>query len=583
MDGLLGITYSEFDNIVGPQLRFSFPPDVLPKDIFEPLSDYVIVGKHLCGKIIAVKTTELQFLNHSVSIDNSKYERNTLLFSFGFVLAPGVNTEPYEPLLRKISSVMVSLEIEKEFLFQPSAKQRIAEILPHLFCSLHAHGEAFLQLDAHNILALKPFRSISPQPRALADHEVPMLRFDASFMSNLPWDISLQHLLPSVDGVRCVKGIAREAEMDIDCVRRSLRTLLFYDCAVLVDIFRFSNVYQQCPGAAAALSIDSADMAEMEDFCAVGAPDVPSQQSRGGSGRSTSQQSPGSPHSPSWGGESLLPLPQPAVPHPPTASSSSSKARRHRMARILGALGPGRTLAEVMCRGAGRAGGVGGAAEVGGAGEEVWERKGGGIQGGAVGGSPLPPSGPGRGRGRDFDDDPPAQAVPFVDRRHATPPRSDPLPPQTPSSGKSPTSPATGSSLSTAGIDLRRLLAIAQVRGVIRRMHEFPVHGCMEREEDVAEDNDIDSADGSAQNSLNSSAQGSLGRRHAYAHYALGQGRRAKANGSSGAPASLPALVLDADQLSAINGSVSLDDFCCRFDLPPAAVLLHPDIYVVYK
>jgi hypothetical protein len=108
---LLGVTYSEFDNIVGPKLLYSHPSNVLSKAEFENLSDYVIVGKHLCGKIIAIKTDALQFLNYSVAIDNVKYERNALLFSFGFVLGRDVEMEPYEPILRKLSSMFLNLEV----------------------------------------------------------------------------------------------------------------------------------------------------------------------------------------------------------------------------------------------------------------------------------------------------------------------------------------------------------------------------------------------------------------------------------------------------------------------------------------
>lgn len=54
--GLLGITYSEFDNKVGPRLLYSYPSGILSSETFETLSDYVIVGKHLCNKIIAIKT-----------------------------------------------------------------------------------------------------------------------------------------------------------------------------------------------------------------------------------------------------------------------------------------------------------------------------------------------------------------------------------------------------------------------------------------------------------------------------------------------------------------------------------------------
>ena len=108
---LLGVTYSEFDNKVGPQLKFAYPTDVLSKEAFEAYSDYVIVSKQLCDKIIVATFDDVQFLNYSVSIENTKYHRNALLFAFGFVLVKGADIEPYCAVLEKISSAFVNLEV----------------------------------------------------------------------------------------------------------------------------------------------------------------------------------------------------------------------------------------------------------------------------------------------------------------------------------------------------------------------------------------------------------------------------------------------------------------------------------------
>ena len=53
-ENLLAITYSEFDNKVGPKLKYSYPPEVLPNEVFESFSEYVIMPKQLCEKIIVV-------------------------------------------------------------------------------------------------------------------------------------------------------------------------------------------------------------------------------------------------------------------------------------------------------------------------------------------------------------------------------------------------------------------------------------------------------------------------------------------------------------------------------------------------
>jgi hypothetical protein len=82
----------------------------------------VIVGKHLCKKIIVIKNDEIQYMNYSIAIDNVKYDRNSLLFSLGFILADGVETEPFEPILKKLSLAFLALEvhIESVMIYRPS-------------------------------------------------------------------------------------------------------------------------------------------------------------------------------------------------------------------------------------------------------------------------------------------------------------------------------------------------------------------------------------------------------------------------------------------------------------------------------
>ena len=41
--------------------------------------------------------------------------------------------------------------------------------------------------------------------------------------------------------------------------------------------------------------------------------------------------------------------------------------------------------------------------------------------------------------------------------------------------------------------------------------------------------------------------------------------------------------MLTGPMLKELDGSVSLDAFCCRLELPPAAVLLHPAVTILYK
>jgi hypothetical protein len=72
LNSLIGVIYSEFDNTVGPQLLYEHPQGVLSHKAFESISDYVIVGKHLCEKVMIIKIEGMQLLNYSVAIENSK-------------------------------------------------------------------------------------------------------------------------------------------------------------------------------------------------------------------------------------------------------------------------------------------------------------------------------------------------------------------------------------------------------------------------------------------------------------------------------------------------------------------------------
>ena len=240
---MLGVTYAEFDNTVGPKLLYAYPADAMPKERFEALSDYVIVGKHLCKKIIVVQNDGIKYMNYSMAIDNPKYERNALLFSLGFVLPVDADTEPFEPILRKFAAVLLALENEREYLFYDASKAQLQEVLQRLYMDLSSRGETFLQLDESNVVAGKVFET-PQQPLEIPDYCVPILRFSKVAQINIPWDISLNFVLSRIDGVSYVRKIAeKRPAVDIECVRRCLRTLIYYDCVIIADIVQLSNVY----------------------------------------------------------------------------------------------------------------------------------------------------------------------------------------------------------------------------------------------------------------------------------------------------------------------------------------------------
>lgn len=108
---ILGITYSEFDNKVGPRLKYCYPPNVMSSEAFESFSDYIIVSKQLCQKLITVCFDDIQFINCCVAIENPKYDRNCLNFAFGFLLTKDANTNPFGVFLKNLTNTFVNLEV----------------------------------------------------------------------------------------------------------------------------------------------------------------------------------------------------------------------------------------------------------------------------------------------------------------------------------------------------------------------------------------------------------------------------------------------------------------------------------------
>lgn len=159
-------------------------------------------------------------------------------------------------------------KIECEYLFQQESKSRLHDFLRVLFFQLNEHNEAFIDLGLNNsYLAVKLYKSPVTPPE-VADYEVPIFRKDRIDLSNLPWDISFQHLIPHIDGISHVKKIVFEVGMDIDNVKRSLKLLQFHGAILLSDVFKFTNIYKLKTDLAISLLSNSNLLNDMRVFSA---------------------------------------------------------------------------------------------------------------------------------------------------------------------------------------------------------------------------------------------------------------------------------------------------------------------------
>lgn len=72
------------------------------------------------------------------------------------------------------------------------------------------------------------------------DWDVPVLLASLGQLKNPSWDLTLQRLLPHIDGLSSVKALARKADVDLDFAREALKNLSYYSAIMIMDLFQFS-------------------------------------------------------------------------------------------------------------------------------------------------------------------------------------------------------------------------------------------------------------------------------------------------------------------------------------------------------
>lgn len=96
--------------------------------------------------------------------------------------------------------------------------------------------------DESNTLNLKLFPT-RPPPAPIHAWHVPLSIVRFASLQTQAWDLTVQRIIPHIDGVHSVAVIAALADTDISLTRRAIANLVYYGCILLLDIFSFSAVY----------------------------------------------------------------------------------------------------------------------------------------------------------------------------------------------------------------------------------------------------------------------------------------------------------------------------------------------------
>jgi hypothetical protein len=215
--------------------------------IFSATSEYIITGNELVNQTITVSTHGMHILSrHTIIEDTKRYERNNLLFAVGFVLRRKDNPRPFWPVLSNLSSTFRDMEVESEFLTNESSRPRVQIALEDMLASLNSRqGRCHLPLYDANLLTLRLFRTPTLLALPVPDHAVPILLMPEKLLQAYDWDLTINWIVPHIDGVKHVAQIASSTEVDMDMVRACLQVLRHHGVLAQTDIFRYHNVYER--------------------------------------------------------------------------------------------------------------------------------------------------------------------------------------------------------------------------------------------------------------------------------------------------------------------------------------------------
>eukprot|EP01132_Coremiostelium_polycephalum_P007829 gene7829-9643_t len=223
------IFYSEFHNIYGTKIIHQYPEGFISNDIFDGFAEYIIPKPKLCGKVIALTAFNFKILGFPVLLQDVKYHRNALLFNLCLVFDKSTDTTPYHPIVRKLGTILRTLETESEYLFNQSKDRDqpdLLKILETLYMELNSYGESTITVDDANTINVKLFR----KPTDIIDvqlHQVPVLIDEIDTTNSSEWDLTLLQILPYIDGVNYVGRISKLTEIDnnlvISCIQHLVK------------------------------------------------------------------------------------------------------------------------------------------------------------------------------------------------------------------------------------------------------------------------------------------------------------------------------------------------------------------------
>lgn len=207
-------------------------------------------------------------VSYPVCIESQTYARNQFIFNFAFVLSQPDTTDvpSYKSIIKKMAHLMRGLEEQSQWLSSDDSLPgtgKVYNLCETLMGDLNNYAECMIPIDDINTLNVKLFPTL-PNPAKVKAWHVPLFAVRIESLMDDNWDLTMQRIIPFINGVNSVKKIAALADADLKLTIKCVRHLLYYGCVLLLDIFRFDAIY----APAAEFSSMIATNIEMQAECA---------------------------------------------------------------------------------------------------------------------------------------------------------------------------------------------------------------------------------------------------------------------------------------------------------------------------
>ncbi|RAL00432.1 nitrogen permease regulating protein NPR2 [Aspergillus ibericus CBS 121593] len=270
------IFYSKFDTQEGPKVVHQVPDGAIVPSAtapsqplfltFSDISFFVIPRQELCGNLIQVCTNGYRILGYPICMKSLRYDRNEFIFNFCVVLSEEEDFSTYKSVVQKLADLMHGLEEQNGFLSRDHSKSgegKVYSLCETLMEDLNNYCECMIPIDELNTLNIKLF-PVYPAPPPVKAWHVPLFTVRYQTFMDENWDLTMQRIVPHINGVNSVRIISILADTDFSLTCRAIRHLLYYGCLFLLDIFSFSAIYAPTAQFSSTIATDE----DMQQECA---------------------------------------------------------------------------------------------------------------------------------------------------------------------------------------------------------------------------------------------------------------------------------------------------------------------------